>query len=213
MKDFRVEVKIRNNRIFSRIMKRWGSVPLFSRCVGVSYTTVSQYIGFKTSPISKPGVSHSSPYRVDILGLPWKKSAFKIAAALGCEVLDLWPNEYLRGVRNNKYFFEADKEDMLDLPFEDRKLLMAGTTFLDGFNTEHIQDVLNTIEKRERRVIELRFGLNGQRSYSLREIGAFEGVSRERIRQIELKALRKLRHPSRLQHLRLVTDEFQTIQH
>ncbi|MDP8922384.1 MAG: sigma-70 family RNA polymerase sigma factor, partial [Chloroflexota bacterium] len=65
-----------------------------------------------------------------------------------------------------------------------------------------VEQVLNTLTPRERRVMELRYGLEGDRLYTLSEIGAELGVTRERIRQIESKALRKLRHPSRSRRLR-----------
>ena len=67
---------------------------------------------------------------------------------------------------------------------------------------EQVEDVLGTISERERRVLELRFGLEDGRSRTLEEVGHVFGVTRERIRQIEAKALRKLRHPSRSNKLR-----------
>ena len=67
---------------------------------------------------------------------------------------------------------------------------------------EQVEDVLNTLSDRERRVLELRFGLIDGRSRTLEEVGRDFGVTRERIRQIEAKALRKLRHPSRSRKLR-----------
>ncbi|MGE3913079.1 MAG: RNA polymerase sigma factor RpoD/SigA [Chloroflexota bacterium] len=69
-----------------------------------------------------------------------------------------------------------------------------------------VEGVLGTLTPRERRVVELRFGLDGDRLYTLSEIGAELGVTRERIRQIETKALRKLRHPSRSRLLREFAD-------
>jgi len=69
-----------------------------------------------------------------------------------------------------------------------------------------VEGVLSTLTPRERRVVELRFGLEGDKLYTLSEIGAELGVTRERIRQIETKALRKLRHPSRSRRLRELTD-------
>jgi RNA polymerase primary sigma factor len=67
---------------------------------------------------------------------------------------------------------------------------------------EHIDDVLSTLNPRERRVLQLRFGLEDGRSRTLEEVGREFGVTRERIRQIEAKALRKLRHPSRSRKLK-----------
>jgi len=78
----------------------------------------------------------------------------------------------------------------------------ASKLFLRG----QVDGVLSTLTPRERRVVELRFGLDGDRLYTLSEIGAELGVTRERIRQIETKALRKLRHPSRSKRLREFTD-------
>ena len=67
---------------------------------------------------------------------------------------------------------------------------------------EQLSDVLETLTVREKRVLELRFGLEDGRSRTLDEGGQHFGVTRERIRQIEAKALRKLRHPSRSKRLK-----------
>ena len=65
-----------------------------------------------------------------------------------------------------------------------------------------MEDVLDSLTDRERRVLELRFGLDDGRCRTLEEVGKEFGVTRERIRQIEAKALRKLRHPSRSKKLK-----------
>jgi RNA polymerase primary sigma factor len=67
---------------------------------------------------------------------------------------------------------------------------------------EQITDVLNELQDREKRVLALRFGLEDGINRTLEEVGKEFGVTRERIRQIEAKALRKLRHPSRSKRLR-----------
>lgn len=67
---------------------------------------------------------------------------------------------------------------------------------------EHMEEVLGTLSDRERKVLILRFGLEDGRPRTLEEVGSQFGVTRERIRQIEAKALRKLRHPSRSKKLR-----------
>ncbi len=67
---------------------------------------------------------------------------------------------------------------------------------------EQLGEVLETLTVREKRVLELRFGLEDGRSRTLEEVGQHFGVTRERIRQIEAKALRKLRHPSRSKRLK-----------
>jgi len=67
---------------------------------------------------------------------------------------------------------------------------------------EQLEDVLGTLTPREERVLRLRFGLDDGRPRTLEEVGQEFGVTRERIRQIEAKALRKLRHPSRSKKLK-----------
>ncbi len=67
---------------------------------------------------------------------------------------------------------------------------------------EQLDDVLNTLTEREQKVLILRFGLEDGRSRTLEEVGREFSVTRERIRQIEAKALRKLRHPSRSRKLK-----------
>lgn len=71
-----------------------------------------------------------------------------------------------------------------------------------GLLREQLQEVLQTLGGREREVIDYRFGLTDGFGRTLEEVGAFFNVTRERVRQIEAKALRKLRHPSRMRILR-----------
>ena len=66
---------------------------------------------------------------------------------------------------------------------------------------ERLMDILNTLTDRERQVVDFRFGLSDGYSRTLEEVGRLFNVTRERIRQIEAKALRKLRHPSRMKSL------------
>ena len=72
-----------------------------------------------------------------------------------------------------------------------------------------LADVLSSLTERERKILELRFGLTDGYARTLEEIGKQFKVTRERIRQIEAKGLRKLRHPTRIRHLQgfLESDE------
>jgi len=71
---------------------------------------------------------------------------------------------------------------------------------------EQLEDVMGTLTEREENVLRLRFGLDDGRARTLEEVGKVFGVTRERIRQIEAKALRKLRHPSRSKRLKDFID-------
>ena len=71
---------------------------------------------------------------------------------------------------------------------------------------EELNEVLSTLSDREAKVLRLRFGLDDGRTRTLEEVGRVFKVTRERIRQIEAKALRKLRHPSRSKRLKDFLD-------
>ena len=85
---------------------------------------------------------------------------------------------------------------------EDQKALAPADAASQQMLKEQMERVLSQLSERERRVLELRFGLEDGRSRTLEEVGREFGVTRERIRQIEAKALRKLRHPTKSRQLR-----------
>ncbi len=85
---------------------------------------------------------------------------------------------------------------------EDLNIVAPLDTTTNQLLKEQIDEVLNTLLPREKRILQLRFGLDDGRSRTLEEVGKEFGVTRERIRQIEAKAIRKLRHPSRSRILR-----------
>jgi len=85
---------------------------------------------------------------------------------------------------------------------EDRNALAPADAASFQLLREQVDEVLHTLTDREARVLQLRFGLEDGRSRTLEEVGREFGVTRERIRQIEAKALRKLRHPTRSRKLK-----------
>ena len=74
-------------------------------------------------------------------------------------------------------------------------------TASNGLLREKIDSLLKTLTWREREIIRLRYGLQDGYTYTLEEVGRIFKVTRERVRQIEAKAVRKLQHPVRSQHL------------
>jgi RNA polymerase primary sigma factor len=71
--------------------------------------------------------------------------------------------------------------------------------------SENIQNMLKTLTPKEEKVIRMRFGIGLDRDHTLEEVGTFFSITRERVRQIEASALRKLKHPSKLRILRVLT--------
>ena len=100
---------------------------------------------------------------------------------------------------------EEDDSHLGDF-IEDRSTLAPAEAASYQLLKEQVDDVLFTLSEREARVLQLRFGLEDGRSRTLEEVGRDFGVTRERIRQIEAKALRKLKHPSRSSKLRSFLD-------
>jgi RNA polymerase primary sigma factor len=95
-----------------------------------------------------------------------------------------------------------EEDSPLGNSIEDRNALPPVDIASKQLLKEQIEDVLGTLTPREQRVLQLRFGLEDGRSRTLEEVGVEFNVTRERIRQIEAKALRKLRHPSRSRKLK-----------
>ena len=89
---------------------------------------------------------------------------------------------------------------------EDRASVSPAESVLKVNLQEQTERVLRTLSSREEKILRLRFGIEGGSEHTLEEVGRLFNVTRERIRQIEAKALRKLRHPSRSLKLRVLLD-------
>jgi RNA polymerase primary sigma factor len=96
---------------------------------------------------------------------------------------------------------EEDDSNLGDF-IEDHKILAPADAANVQMLKEQLEGVLGTLSDREREVLEMRFGLDDGQAHTLEEVGRRFSVTRERIRQIEAKALRKLRHPTRAKKLR-----------
>jgi RNA polymerase primary sigma factor len=95
-----------------------------------------------------------------------------------------------------------DQETELGALIEDKESPSPWEHTTEALMRERIDQVLNTLSPREARILRLRFGLHDGHTYTLEEIGDKFGLTRERIRQLEGKALRRLRHPRRSRRLR-----------
>ena len=89
---------------------------------------------------------------------------------------------------------------------EDKNVLSPGDAVVNFGLAEQTRRVLTTLTPREEKVLRMRFGIGEKTDHTLEEVGRDFSVTRERIRQIEAKALRKLRHPSRSRKLKSFVD-------
>lgn len=105
-----------------------------------------------------------------------------------------------RTVSLENHIGEGDTE--LGALLEDKKSTSPLEAVINRDLQEKIHKMLNTLTPKEERILRMRFGLGDETPHTLEEVGQIFGVSRERIRQIEAQALRKLKHPNRSNHLR-----------
>jgi len=89
---------------------------------------------------------------------------------------------------------------------EDKKVINPSEAITNMHLAEQTRRVLATLTQREEKVLRMRFGIGEESDHTLEEVGQDFNVTRERIRQIEAKALRKLRHPSRSKKLKLFIE-------
>ena len=99
-----------------------------------------------------------------------------------------------------------DEDTHLGEFIEDRQAVSPAEAAIDLSVREQTEVMLRTLTPREEKVIKMRFGFGGDGEHTLEEVGKPFAVTRERIRQIEAKALRKLRHPSRSRRLKAIFD-------
>ncbi len=129
------------------------------------------------------------------------------------EELDMDDEEitYLRNISQDYISLDATFGDSDDTSIismlEDARVDAPDQKLLDDSLRDSLNAVLNTLTASEREILRMRFGLDGEKPLSLQQIGEKFKLSKERIRQIEKKAIRRLRHPSRSQRLKSFIQE------
>ena len=199
MKDLRNELRFKNAALLRAIEEQFQHLTLaaynsnpgllvkVATLIGVPYSRLSQLVNLKLSPWRKDG--------------SFKRGALEIAEALGRDPIEIFPPAVYSGRFASARSTEVESQAFLPLCHKDAFLLSSCEDHTQEVQ-ESIDAVMKTLKPREEKILNMRFGRNGYEPMTLQEIGGQMNLSKDRIRQIEAKALRKLCHPSRSNVLR-----------
>ena len=182
MKDYRVTVKVRNNRIL-RAIEAIGGTPGGKWCEanGLQYVSVNGLINMTASPVLPSG-------------------DFRSTAARLCEVLgklpeELWSTEQLYPLEKNFSDMEIDGAQLAAMLPQEQQYYLPDFSNLEKEQAKALMDkAKSTLSAREQRVLQMRF----EEDNSYEACGKEFGVTKARVQQIERTALNKLRHPTRV---------------
>lgn len=189
-KELRVTITVRNAVLLRAIEAAgYNSVARFAKDKGVPYSAVLAYIALTRAPYGRDG--------------ELQPSIVAIANALRSLPEDLFPPAFLkRAMARNKVTREVDAQDLAGLigaaqanPEQALEVSTAG---------DALHAALEELPPRRAEVLRMRFGLGSYEPHTLEQVARKIGATRERVRQIELSALRQLKHPSRSTALRQV---------
>jgi len=198
MEEYRIDLKVRNNVILYKIEKAgYKTVGEFCRINGLmsQCSRLGRIVNMTDSPLNSKGEFHII--------------VEKVAELLNCSPLDLFTDTQIHTLlKTNKRQIavnEAEMKFMLE-NINNQKMLEE---IIDTERRDNeIDKQLHALTPREQKVINMRFGLGEyDREYTLEEVASSCSVTRERIRQVECNALRKLRHPSMADPIREFLNE------
>jgi RNA polymerase sigma factor (sigma-70 family) len=196
MTDYRVTVKVQNNNIVKRILDAgYKSIGEFCRINEISASSLGEIINMKCSPLHRYGDFHAV--------------VKKTALSLKCLPEELFTENQLNtSLETNQRILEIEEAELKFMLNNESMMKSLEQSVFETERTKAIDICLNSLTPRECTVISMRMGIGDYyREYTLEEIGRKFDVNRERIRQIEKKALRKLRHPCRSEQLREFIQE------
>ena len=195
-KDYRIEIKVKNNRLLTKMEAAgYPSVAKLAEAIGVGRGIIDRIVKMKSAALDDEGY--------------YRPEALRVADFLNCTPYDIYPPAQMRGtMKENTAQITANANEVDSLTSSLRTLAFSPERkmILDEAKRA-LKNVLMTLTPREQRILDLRFGLTYGEEKTLDEVGAMFGVHRERIRQIESKALRKMRHPSKSKELRANLNE------
>lgn len=181
--------------------KNHGTMAAFSEALGLSCSNVCRWITLRDYPraaFHTNGRAPRSSYR--------QKVGEALRREIGIGLDECWPLEVRQFIDRTRELKSLVFERTGEVPMERltgdmmRRLTYEGNTertIMQKEAQEAIEKVLKTLGYREREILKLRYGLNGGLTYTINEVAQIFKVTRERIRQVEAKAIRKLQQPSR----------------
>ena len=201
---YRVKVTVRNNLLLSAIEQagyRYNTE--FAKEIGFTSTRLGALIGLREAPIKKDG--------------DFTHMAKKIMEVLGAAPSDLWTVEQLNMKLKKNTSEDFFNTETVQAILGGNVAQLEGSVYEESEKPEEVlnkkelkaelEKVLGTLTPREAKVLQLRFGLDGCGEHTLGEVGDMLNIGKERVRQIEAKALRNMRHPSRSTIFREYADD------
>lgn len=194
LKELDVTVRLRNNRL--KVMRE---------ARGLSQEALGRRIGMSNAVINRLENLHDAAFNIDS---GWRQAAKKLARFFRCQPEDLFPPGILRLIESKIPTRMTRTVDVEELPLLTQRntpslLPSPEEALIAEEAAAAVEETIATLTPRQQEVITKRFGLGDRDAMSLREVGRklAQPVQSERVRQIEAKALRCLRHPSRSKRL------------
>lgn len=199
MDEYNVKVTVRNNLILKAI-KDFGYTNLnnFAKATGIGVTGIYSLVNLMEPPIGAKG--------------EFIKPAKELMEVLGACPSELWTDEQLTLRLDSNRTERVMSKEALQITLQSNARSLIGLDYpeqemVEEDMTRVVADKLDSLTPREAKILRLRFGLDGVQAHTLEEIGKIFKVTREQIRHIEARALRKLRDPSRSDDLKQFIEE------
>lgn len=191
MSDFRIDVKIKNYRLITAIEENHVNVNRFSKEFDLDPVMIGNFVNMKRSPLS-------------LKDRDWLPSAKQIAECLGVLPEELWPDHMQELVLATNSASAAMTAWQVTQFLEMNSPLQLAS---NAQSAEIFENLLKTLSVREEEILVKRYGLNGHKETTFTEISKLMNLSAPRVLQLHNKALRKLRHSSRVKFLDSMLDE------
>ena len=187
MKDYVLEIKVKNNYMMTKMRERGiDTAAELARRTGLTQPAVSVLLTLKVAALTKRG--------------KWRPSLLKLAKFFNCLPEELVPPQHLEeSLSRNTTTLEVGRADLKKIAswaMQDKAVVDPLLLLAQGEAVEGVQTALGHLKPRERHVVAMRFGLDGESPATLDEVAETMGVTRERVRQIEAKGMRRLKQPT-----------------